>query len=324
MTEPWQVLLPPEIDPVGPNALREFATCTGMDEYDSVDDALADIDRYDAVIVRVAPLDSDVIERADRLQVIAKHGSGLDNVDIDAASDRDIVVCNTPGVNARSVAEHAIALLFGIRRNLHTADRHVREGGWDRGAYCGRELDGDTLGLMGFGSIAKETARIADGIGQRIIAYDPHHDGTVRDGVTRVPELTDLFERADAVSLHVPLTDETRGAVSTAALDALGPDGVLINTARGGVIDEDALVEALETESIGGAALDTFGNEPLGGRHPLCDFDRVLLTPHIGGVTVEALARMSEGAAANVRTVYEGGLPASTVNEAALDAEVTQ
>jgi len=322
MTDSWQVLLPPDIDPSGPQSITDFATCTGMDEYESVDAALADIDRYDAVVVRVAPLDSDVIERANRLKMIAKHGSGLDNVDIDAASERDIVVCNTPGVNSRSVAEHAIALLFGVQRNLHTADRHVRNGGWDRDAHRGRELDGDTIGLMGYGSIAKETAQLAEGIGLDVITYDPHHDESIRDGVVRVPTLTELFERSDAVSLHVPLVDGTRGAVSTEQLDALGEDGVLINTARGGVIDEDALVDALDRDAVGGAGLDTFTNEPLGDDNPLVEDDRVLLTPHIGGVTVDALERMSQGAADNVRTVYEGGIPESTVNREAIEGTV--
>jgi len=128
MSEQWEVLCPPGIDPVGPSSISDFATTTSMDAYDSTDAALDDIASYDAVIVRVADLDSEVIERADRLKVIAKHGTGLDNVDIEAASEREIVVCNTPGVNARSVAEHTIALLFGIERNLHTADRHVRSG----------------------------------------------------------------------------------------------------------------------------------------------------------------------------------------------------
>jgi len=322
MTDSWHVLLPPAIDPAGPAAISDFAECTGMDEYESVDDAMADIDRYDAVIVRVAPIDADVLDRADRLKVIAKHGTGLDNVDIDAASDRDIVVCNTPGVNARSVAEHAIALLFGVQRNLHTADKHVRAGGWERNTYRGHELDGDTLGLMGFGSIARETARLAEGIGLDIITYDPHHDESIRDGVVRVTTLTELFERSDAVSLHVPLTDGTRNAVSTEQLDALGETGVVINTARGGVIDEDALVEALDRNAIGGAGLDTFQNEPPGADHPLCAHDSVLLTPHIGGVTVEALRRMSEGAAANVRTVYEGGIPEPTVNREAIEGAI--
>jgi D-3-phosphoglycerate dehydrogenase len=318
MTDSWRVLLPRAIDPSGPQSITDFAECTGMDEYESVDAALDDIGRYDAVVVRVAPLDADVLGDADRLKVIAKHGSGLDNVDVDAAGERDIVVCNTPGVNARSVAEHAIALLFGVQRNLHTADRHVRDGGWDRDAYRGRELAGDTIGLMGFGSIAKETAKMAEGIGLDVIVYDPHHDDSVRDSVVRVATLTELFERSDIVSLHVPLTDETRGAIGAEQLDALGETGVLINTARGGVIDEDALVDALDRDAIGGAGLDTFENEPLDDS-PLVDDDRVLLTPHIGGVTVEALTRMSEGACENVRTVYEGGIPDSTVNREAIE-----
>src|SRR6056297_1248633 len=173
MSEPWQILLPTQIDPSGPSSIADFAECTGMDEYDSVDDALDDIAEYDAVVVRVAELDREVIERAANLKVIAKHGSGLDNVDIDAASERGIVVCNTPGVNSRSVAEHAIALLFGVRRNLAAADRHVRDGGWERSEFVGHELRDDTLGLMGFGAIARETATIAQGVGQEVVVYDP-------------------------------------------------------------------------------------------------------------------------------------------------------
>jgi len=325
MSDQWQILCPPEIDPAGPESISDFATTTGMDEYDTIDAALADIAAYDAVIVRVTELDRELIEQADHLKVIAKHGTGLDNVDIEAASEHGIVVCNTPGVNARSVAEHTIALLFGVERNLHTADRHVRSGGWDRGAYTGAELQGLTLGLMGYGSIARETAAIARGIGLDIITYDPHRDpNAVPDGVDRVTAFLELFERADAVSLHVPLTDETQGAVSTAQLEALGEHGVLINTARGGIVDETALVEALETDTIRGAGLDNLEHEPPREDHPLFDQDNVLLTPHIGGVTRDALERMSRGAADNIRTVYEGGMPESTVNRETLEEEAPQ
>src|SRR6056297_3195913 len=173
MSAPWQILLPPQIDPAGPETISDFADCTGMDDYESSEAALDDIARYDAAIVRVADLDREVIERAENLKVIAKHGSGLDNVDIAAASERGIVVCNTPGVNARSVAEHAIALQFGVRRNLAAADRHVRDGGWERSEFVGHELRDDTLGLMGFGAIARETATIAQGVGQEVVVYDP-------------------------------------------------------------------------------------------------------------------------------------------------------
>lgn len=319
MTRTWNVLLPTEIDPSGPDSIADFATCTGMDEYDDSEAALRDIDGYDAVIVRVASLDADVIGRADRLKVIAKHGAGLDNVDIQAASDRGIVVCNTPGANARSVAEHAVALLFAVRRNLRCADEHVRSGGWDRSAFAGRELTGDTLGLFGFGAIARETAALAHGMGQTVLAYDPYVvDDGVPSRVERVERRSELFARSDAVSIHAPLTPETRATVSTEELAALGERGVLINTSRGAIVDETALIEALKTDIVGGAALDTFETEPPGADHPLYDLDEVLLTPHVGGVTDEAVARMSQQAAANVRTVYEGELPASTVNRAEL------
>lgn len=320
MPDTWNVLLPREIDPSGPDSISDFADCTGMDEYDSHDDALADIGRYDAVIVRVAPLTAEVIARADRLKVIAKHGAGLDNVDIEAAAERGIVVCNTPGANARSVAEHAIASLFGLRRHLHTADRHVRAGEWDRGAFTGRELGKDTLGLYGFGNIAQKTAAMATGMGMRVVAYDPRKsEEHFPAGVQRADRFEGLFEQSDAVSVHVPLTDQTRHSISTAELTTLGEHGVVVNTARGAVIDEEALVEALEAGAVGGAALDTFESEPPGTDHPLYDRDDVLLTPHVGGVTSQALARMSRQAAANVRTVYEGGIPDSTRNEDALE-----
>src|SRR6056297_344112 len=325
MSEPWQILLPTQIDPSGPSSIADFAECTGMDEYDSVDTALDDIAAYDAVVVRVAELDCDVIERAENLNVIAKHGSGLDNVDIEVASDHGIAVCNTPGVNSRSVAEHAIALQFGVQRNLAAADRHVRDGGWDRSAYTGHELLGDTLGLVGFGAIAQETATIAQGIGQDVVVYDPYVSADdVPAGIDQVDDLTELFARSDTVSIHVPLVDGTRHAVSTPQFEALGDGGVLINTSRGGIVDEAALFEALNDDLIAAAGLDNFEQEPPEADDPLLDRDDVLLTPHVGGVTYNALARMSRAAAANIRTVYEGELPESTVNREALDRQIEQ
>jgi D-3-phosphoglycerate dehydrogenase len=286
-----------------------------MDAYEDYEAALDDIARYDAVIVRVTELDADVIESADKLQVIAKHGTGLDNVDIEAASERDIVVCNTPGANAQSVAEHAIALLFGIRRKLHTADRDVRAGNWERAAFRGHELSGDTLGLLGFGDIAQKTASLAQGIGMTVLVYDPYVPAEdLPESIEKIETTEALFERSNAVSIHAPLTEETHHSVSTAELNALGADNVLINTARGPIVDEEALIEALETDTIAGAGLDNFETEPPGEDHPLYGLDNVLMTPHVGGVTKQALRRMSQQAAENVRTVYEGGIPDSTVN----------
>lgn len=315
MSTEWEVLVPMEIDPTGPDSISDFASCTGMDEYGSHEAAVADIGRYDAVVVRVAPLDAEVIERADNLQVIAKHGSGLDNVDIEAASRRDIVVCNTPGANARSVAEHAIGLIFGLARHLRGADRHVRSGGWNRGEFTGTELRGKTIGIYGFGAIGREVAGLAEGIGMDVRVYDSHKENDeFPTSVERSETLPALFERSDIVSLHAPLTPETQGSVSAAELRQLGSDGLLINTARGAIVDEQALVEALERGVIGGAGLDTFAEEPPREDHPLFSREDVLVTPHAGGNSHRALREMSRRAAANVRTVYEGEIPDTTVN----------
>lgn len=319
MTTEWEVLVPVEIDPAGPESIADFATCTGMDEYDSHDAALDDIDSYDAAIVRVANFDSAVIKRADKLQVISKHGSGLDNVDIDAASRRGIVVCNTPGVNARSVAEHAIALVFGLARNLRTGDRHVRSGGWDRSAFTGIELRDKTLGIYGFGAIGREVFDLATGIGLSVAVYDPHKaEGELPDAVERAETLPELFDSSDVVSIHAPLTHETSASVSTEELQTLGPEGLLINTARGKIIDESALVDALEAGAIGGAGLDTFAEEPPAEDNPLFKRDDVLVSPHVGANSHAALRQMSLRSTANVRTVYEGGIPESTVNTDAI------
>jgi D-3-phosphoglycerate dehydrogenase len=213
------------------------------------------------------------------------------------------------------VAEHAIALLFGVRRKLHTADRHVRSGNWERSGFRGHELSGDTLGLLGFGDIAQKTESLARGIGMTVLAYDPYVPAEdLPEGIEKIETTERLFEQSNVVSIHAPLTEETHHSVSTAELNALGADNVLINTARGPIVDEEALIEALESGTIAGAGLDNFETEPPGEDHPLYGLNNVLLTPHVGGVTDQALRRMSQQAAENVRTVYEGRIPDSTVN----------
>lgn len=316
----WEILVPEEIDPAGPESIEDFATCTGMEAYEDHDAALDDIGRYEGVIVRNAKLNAAVIDRADSLQVISKHGSGLNNVDIEAASRRDIVVCNTPGVNARSVAEHAMGLVFALARNLRGADRHVRTGGWTRSKFTGAELRDKTFGIYGFGAIGREIAGLANGIGMSVQVYDSHKtDDEFPDSVERSETLPELFEQSDIVSLHVPLTDETRSAVSAAELQQLGTDGLLINTARGAVVDEAALVGALAEGIIAGAGIDTFTQEPPREDHPLFAREDVLVTPHSGGNSHRALREMSLRATANVRTVYEGKIPETTVNAEEID-----
>jgi len=310
----WRILVPEPVDESGPESIADIAEVVGPDAH--ADDAArrAGIGRFDAVVVRTFAVDRDLLERAGELKVVAKHGAGLDNVDVEAATEHGVVVCNTPDVNAPSVAEHAVVLALAVRKRLRVADADVRSGTWDRTKYIAPELAGDTMGLFGCGSIGERVAELADAFGMDVLVFDPYlTEATVPDGVELVGASTDLFDRADVVSVHAPLTDETRGAIGTDEL-AVFEDGILVNTARGGIVDEDALVAALDDGTLSGAGLDTFESEPPDPDDPLFDFGNVVATPHVAGTTVEAMARMSRGAAGNIRTVYEGRLPESTVN----------
>lgn len=311
----WQVLLPRGIDPAGPESIADIAEFTSVGAYDSTEALKADVGRFDAVIDRLIDLSAEVIAEAENLRVISKHGVGVDNIDVGAATAHDVVVTNTPGANARGVAELAITLLLSVRKRILEADRHVRAGEWDRHEFSTPELGGDTLGLLGCGHIGSNVARLAMAFGMDVLAYDPYVDPSgLLDGVELVDDEPALFERSDAVSVHVPLTEETRHAVSTAEFEALGEGGIVVNTSRGGVVDEAALAKAAAEGVLAGAGLDTLESEPPSPDDPLLDREDVVLTPHIGGITVESLREASTRAAENVRAVYEGDLPQDALN----------
>jgi D-3-phosphoglycerate dehydrogenase / 2-oxoglutarate reductase len=235
------------------------------------------------LIVGVDPV-TPVVLQAGPLRVVVKYGSGMDNIDLDAAESLGVRVSSTPGANARSVAELAVGLLLSLARNVVAHDRGVRGGVWQRST--GIELAGKRLGIVGYGAIGREVARIAQGLDMEVVAHDP----LVEDAdVTLVP-LAEVFATSDAVSLHAPLTAETRGMVGAGELAAMKPTAFLLNTARGGLVDEDALAEALRTGRIAGAALDGFADEPLGDS-PLRDLDNVVLSPHAGAATLDAIRR---------------------------------
>lgn len=325
MSDSWKVLLPEKIHDIGPESIADFAEFTAISEYSRRPEALRSyIEKFDAIILRHAQLTEEVIENAGNLKVIAKHGAGLDNVDVAAASDRNIVVCNTPGINSRAVAEHTVALMMGVRRNLILADRDVREGKWseaqtDWEQFCRAEIQNDVFGLYAYGNVAQEVADIVTALGMECLAYDPYmDDDAFSDPATRIKNKKELFERSDTVSIHSPLTDETHHSVSSTELRALGPDGIIINTARGGIIDEEALLSMLEQEKLLGAGLDVLEREPPNENQPLLDSERVILTPHLGGTSKEATYNMSRKAAENVRTVFEGSIPDTTINQASI------
>lgn len=244
----------------------------------------------DAVIIRsTTTLTRPLIEAGERLRVIGRAGVGVDNIDVMAATERGIAVFNSPSGNTTSAAELTMALLLALFRRVPAADRSMRAGKWDRKSFSGAELHGKRLGLIGAGRIGGEVARRARAFGMRVMAYDPFlQDERARSLGLETGSLEDVLRTADVISLHVPLTDATANLINADRLALMKPGAMLINAARGGVLDEQALVEALRGGHMGGAALDTFAEEPLPADHPLRTLENVVLTPHLGAATEEA------------------------------------
>lgn len=251
---------------------------------------------------------------AANLEAVGRLGVGLDNIDLEACQARGIAVYPATGANDVSVAEYVLATALMLLRGAYGATAEVAAGRWPRQKLGqGREIQGKTLGLVGFGSIARETARRAAALGVRISAHDPFVAETdpawspAWGSIARL-SLPELLASSDVVSLHVPLTPETRGLIGAEALARMKPDAVLINAARGGVVDESALADALRTKRLGGAALDVFEDEPLAGEAAAAfrDCPNLILTPHIAGVTVEANERVSAVTARNIRRHLSG------------------
>ena len=251
------------------------------------------------ILVRMGRVDDAILTAAPQLRVISKHGVGVDNIDLDAASARNIPVIVASGANAVSVAEHAIALIFAVAKQIVPLDRSLRQGRWEKPGFQGRELAGSTIGLVAFGAIARQTARFAGALGMNVLAYDPFAPAEVfaAEGVTRVEDLDQLLRDSDVISLHSPLTPETRDMINAEKLALMRPNAIVINTARGGLIDEAALLDALRTGKIAGAGLDSFAREPADPDHPFWAEPRLVATPHIGGVTTAANLRVGIDAA---------------------------
>jgi D-3-phosphoglycerate dehydrogenase len=295
-----------------------------------LDDAL--LAEVNALLVRTKPLGAGEIEKAPRLRVIARHGVGVDNVAVDAATRRGVPVLITPRANLRSVAEHVFALALAASRNLVRADRCVREGRFaERDSLVGRELFGETLGVIGMGRIGEEVARMGSaGFGMRVLGYDPYLDDTAvrARGVEPVGSLDGLLPACGLVSVHVPLTEETRGLLGARELGLMRPGSVLVQAARGGVVDEGALVEALRNGPLVGAGVDVFGEEPPPADHPLFLLENAVLSPHTAASTRQAMRRMGLDAARGILDILGGadalsppaGAPWQTVNPGFADA----
>ena len=283
-------------------------------------DALADAD---AVLVRSATrITREVLERTARLRVIGRAGVGVDTIDVDAATERGVAVLTAPSGNTTSAAELTVALMLALARRIPAADHSMKAGEWDRKRFDGVELHGKVLGLIGAGRIGGEVARRARAFGMRVLAFDPHlAEARARALDIELLPLDEVLRRADIISLHVPLTEQTAGLIGERELRSMPRGAFLVNAARGGVVDEMALVRVLEDGHLAGAALDVFASEPLPADHPLRAMSQVVLTPHLGASTREAQQLVALEIADAVRLALAEGDLSRAVNAPAIGGD---
>lgn len=281
---------------------------------------------YDAVVVRSATkVTAEFIDRATNLKVVGRAGTGVDNVDVPAATRRGIIVCNAAGSNSLSAAEHTIALIMAQARNVAQAHAALVDGRWERSKYGGIEVEGKTLGVLGFGRIGQLVAERARGLGMRVVAFDPFvADARYREmGVEKAESPADLYAESDFITLHLASTPETKKFVNAEAFAQMKPGARLINVGRGDLVDTDALVEALTNGTLGGAGIDVFPEEPCTDS-PLFGLPNVVVTPHLGASTAEAQDRAGVVVAEQVAAALTGGVVSSAVNIPAVGPEALE
>jgi len=290
------------------SVLKEAGFEVLYEEYPDEERLVELVRDVDAIIVRSKPkVTRRVIESAPKLKVIARAGVGLDNIDLSAAKEHGIKVVNSPAASSRSVAELAIALIFNVARRIAFADRKMREGIWAKKQCMGIELEGKTLGIVGFGRIGYQIAKIGKALGMNVLLYDPYpNEERAKEVGGRFVDLETLLRESDVVTLHVPLVEATYHMINEEKLKMMKSTAILINAARGAVVDTNALVKALEKGWIAGAGLDVYEEEPLPKNHPLTKLDNVVLTPHIGASTVEAQRRAGVQVAEQIVEILKG------------------
>ena len=320
-----KVLISDPIAPEGAAILREAGLeaieLSGLPP-DALRAALADAD---ALIVRSGTkVTADALADAARLKVIGRAGAGVDNIDIDAATRRGIVVMNTPGGNTVSACELTMAMMLALARRLPQASQRVKAGEWPRKEFMGTELQGKRLGIVGLGRIGSEVARRALAFDMDVVAYDPFAtEEHARRLEVKLVEIDELLATSDVITLHAPKSKETRRLLDAAAFARMKDGVLLVNCARGGLVDEAALADALRTGKVAGAALDVFETEPPGDS-PLLDFDQVIATPHVGATTVEAQTNVAVQIAHQVVEALRGEPPRNALNAPAVDPELAE
>jgi len=280
------------------------------------------VNGYDALVVRSeTKVTKEIIEAAGSLQVVGRAGIGVDNIDLDAATEKGIVVVNAPTGNVISAAEHTIALMLSLSRHIPEANASLRSGNWERGRFQGTEVRGKTLGIIGLGQVGSEVARRARGLEMRVLAHDPFvPEERARVLGVDLVELDALIKESDYITVHTTLTEGTQRLIGEAELRSMKPSARVINTARGGIVDEAALKRALDEGWIAGAAIDVFEQEPLTS-HPLFESDKIVVTPHLGASTAEAQERVAVDVAEQILAVLNGKPARYAVNAPLIPAE---
>lgn len=306
-------------DPISPDGLKNLTDHSDFNvdiQTDLNETELAEIiPNYEGLIVRSqTQVTSNIIAAAPNLKVIARAGVGVDNIDVEAATKHGVIVINAPDGNTISATEHSMAMILSMARNVPQAHQSLKNGKWDRKAYRGTELYNKTLGVIGAGRIGIGVAKRAQSFGMNILAFDPYlsEDKAKELNVTRAT-VDEIAEQADFVTVHTPLTPKTRGIVDKVFFEKAKPTLQIINVARGGIIDEDALVEALDTNQIQGAAIDVFESEPA-TESPLVAHDKIIVTPHLGASTVEAQEKVAVSVANEIIDIFEHGNVVNAIN----------
>src|SRR6185503_17634535 len=315
-----RVLIADKILPVCAEVLRRAGIQCDHRPGISREELLKAVADVEGIVVRSdTRIDEDVLRAAPKLRIVGRAGAGVDNIDVPAATRRGIVVMNAPGENTISAAEHTLSLLLALARQIPQADRSMKAGRWDRGKFLGVELFGKVLGILGMGKVGREVASRARAFGMQTIGYDPvlSEEVAERLGVGLVP-LDAIFERSDFITLHLPLSAGTRHLIGRAEIARCRPGVRILNVARGGIVDESALLEGLQSGKVAGAALDVFETEPP-ANSPLLSLDSVILTPHLGASTQEAQEKVAVRIAEQMAAYLKDNLVTNAVNMEGID-----
>ena len=312
-----KVLISDAMSDVAVNVLKDAGIDVDVNTGLDPEGLKAIIGDYEGLLVRSATkVTPEIFEAATKLKAIARAGTGVDNIHIPTATDKGVVVMNTPGQNSNAVAELTIGLMIALSRHIPRGTESLKACQWEKKALMGTEIKGKTLALIGIGNIGSIVARLAQGLGMSVIAYDPYIDRAVaRDmGIELFDDLDQVWGKADYISLHIPKTDDTANLVDAKAIAKMKDGAYLICAARGGIVDEEALVQALQSKKLAGAALDVFATEPPGACS-LLECENFICTPHIGASTVEAQVNVARAAAEQVRDYLLKGEPRFALNK---------